>query len=245
MVQAAVAIGGNLGEVPTTIEAACAELARHAEISEFRCSGLFRSAPMGAVAGETFWNAACVFETSLDPHALLAELQRVENLSGRTREVRWGPRTLDLDLILYGDETVESETLTVPHPHFWYRAFVLEPLAELIPDAVPPGFALTIRELAGRLRQRPFRLGFSGDVDERTLHSVTAEFSAANPVDVELVDLRTQTDSCGKPVSLAVGFGPVGNDELPIEARLLRCRQFDAQHLTNILEAACGLISRM
>ena len=245
MVQAAVAIGGNLGDVPAMIEAACAELVRHAEISELRCSGLFRSAPMGTVAGETFWNAACVFETSLDPHALLAELQRVENLSGRTREVHWGPRTLDLDLILYGDETVESETLTVPHPHFWYRGFVLEPLAELIPDVVPPGFALTIRDLAERLRQRPFRLGFSGDVEEPALRSVIAEFSAEHAVDIELVDLRTQTDSCGKPVSLAVGFGPIGNDELPIEARLLRCKLFDAQHLTDILKAACGLISKM
>ena len=245
MVQAAVAIGGNLGDVPATIEAACADLARHAEISELRCSGLFRSAPMGAVAGETFWNAACVFETSLDPHALLAELQRVENLSGRTREVRWGPRTLDLDLILYGDETVNSDTLTVPHPHFWYRSFVLEPLAELIPDTVPTGFALTIRDLAERLRQRPFCLGFGGDVDEPVLSGVTAEFSAENSVDIELVDLRTQTDASETPIPLTLWFGPAGNGQQPFETQPLHCETFNAQQMCDILAAAIGQLEKV
>lgn len=245
MVQAAVAIGGNLGDVPATIEAACAELARHAEISDLRCSGLFQSAPMGAVAGETFWNAACVFETSLDPHALLAELQRVENQCGRTRDVRWGPRTLDLDLILYGDQTVESETLSVPHPHFWYRGFVLKPLAELIPDAVPPGFALTIRDLAEQQRQRPFRLGFGGDVDETALSSVTAEFAAENAAHIELVDLRTQADISGKRISLAVWFGSAENDQQPIETQLLQCKEFDAQQLRDVLAAAIGQIEKV
>jgi len=244
MVRAAVAIGGNLGDVPATIETACAALARHEQISELRRSGLFRSAPMGAVAGETFFNAACVLETSLDPHALLAELQRVENLSGRTRELHWGPRTLDLDLILYGDETVKSETLTVPHPHFWYRRFVLEPLAELIPDTMPPGFAVTVRQLAERLREPPFRLGVDGDFDPTTLHNVIAEFAADRAADIEVAALPCQSDAEDRRLALALWFGPDCNGDLPLDTPLLQCGAFDAQQLRDVLAAAFGQIEK-
>ena len=243
MTQAAVAIGGNLGDVPATIEAACAEMARHAEISELRGSGLFRSAPMGAVAGDTFWNAACVFETSLDPHSLLAELQRVENLSGRTREVRWGPRTLDLDLILYGHEIVKSDSLAVPHPHFWYRAFVLEPLAELIPDTVPPGFALTIQQLAERLRQRPFRLGIGGEFDATITQDIVEEFSAE--ADVELIELLSSEAVDNAQSSLRIWFGtPTAETGTPGSPTLC-CDRFDARTLRDALAAAIGRLERV
>ncbi len=243
MAQAAVAIGGNLGDVPATIEAACAELARHEQISDLRCSGLYRSAPMGAVAGETFWNSACVLETSLGPRALLAELQRVENLSGRTRELRWGPRTLDLDLILYGDETVKSETLTVPHPHFWYRGFVLEPLAELIPDATPPGFALTIRQLAERLRERPFRLTIGGEVDPTMARNVVEE--TASEAVVEFIELPAQEAIDSVPLSLAIWFGKSQTETEATATPILRCDQFDIQVLRDVLAAATGVVERV
>lgn len=243
MAQAAVAIGGNLGDVPATIQAACAELARHAEISELRCSGLFRSAPMGAIAGETFWNAACVFETPLDPHPLLKELQRVEHLSGRTREVRWGPRTLDLDLILYGGEIVESDTLTVPHPHFWYRAFVLEPLAELILDSVPPGFASTLQELVKRLRQRPFRLGIGGEFDATIVRDVVEEFSAE--ADVELIELLSPEATDNVPYSLRIWFGKPTAETGTTGTPILHCDRFEAQIFRDALAAAIGRLVRV
>ncbi len=243
MVQAAVAIGGNLGDVPATIEAACAELARHEAITELRRSGLFRSAPMGEAAGETFWNAACVFETSLDPHALLAELQRVENLSGRTRDVRWGPRTLDLDLILYGDQVIASDTLTVPHPHFWYRGFVLEPLAELIPEVVAPGFSLTVRELAERLRRRPLRLGIGGESDEAVARRVVSEFSETQGERVELVMFSSTLDLEREGPSVAVWFGKA--DGAAEGTPLLKCERFESQVLRDVLIAVVGRLERV
>jgi 2-amino-4-hydroxy-6-hydroxymethyldihydropteridine diphosphokinase len=245
MAQAAVAIGGNLGDVPATVNAACAELARHEQISELRCSALFRSAPMGAVAGETFWNAACVLETSLDPHALLAVLQRVENLSGRTREVRWGPRTLDLDLILYSGEVVGSETLTVPHPHFWYRGFVLEPLAELIPDISPPGFTQTVRELAERLRARPFRLGIAGAFDAASVRGVVSEFAAHGMAQVELERFRLSEDIGRGQTSLTIWFGPRESNTPATETPLLCYERFEPQLLRDALAAAVGRLERV
>jgi 2-amino-4-hydroxy-6-hydroxymethyldihydropteridine diphosphokinase len=245
MARAAVAIGGNVGDVPATIEAACAELARHAEVAHLRCSSLYRSAPMGAVAGDTFWNAACVFETSLEPHALLAELQRIENMSGRTREVRWGPRTLDLDLILYGDEIVDSDTLTVPHPHFWYRRFVLEPLAELIPEFVAPGFSQSIQELNERLCERPFRLVIGGDCDSVITRRIVGDVSESETVRTELIELPSLNAVDSTSCSLAISFG-TSDATLPKPAtKVLHCEQFEAQFLRDTLAAAIGELGRV
>ncbi|MHC4877244.1 MAG: 2-amino-4-hydroxy-6-hydroxymethyldihydropteridine diphosphokinase [Planctomycetota bacterium] len=245
MVQAAVAIGGNVGDVPAAIEAAFAELARHKAAAGLRCSGLFRSAPMGEAAGEKFWNAACVFETTLEPHALLDELQRVEDSAGRTREVRWGPRTLDLDLILYGDQVVASDTLTVPHPHFWYRGFVLEPLAELIPDVRPPGFGLTVRELAERLRMRPFRLGIGGEFDEAVAGEVAEEFSDAEGVSIELVTFSSASALGLEGISVALWFGDVDVINAKAKIPLLIGRRFEPQVLRDVLAAAVGALERV
>ena len=245
MTQAAVAIGGNLGDVPATIEAACTELARHPGISELHCSSLYLSAPMGAIAGETFWNAACVLETSLDPHSLLAELQRAENLYGRTREIRWGPRTLDLDLILFGDETVSSIALTVPHPEFWYRRFVLEPLSELIPDAVAPGFTWTIRQLKDRLNDRPFRLGIGGDVTIDSIRTVLKDFSTTDGIDVEVINERPSPPNSTRRFSLVLWYGPDNPHPLLVGTGLLQCEQFNPQHLRDVLAAALGTLKQV
>ncbi|MBI1314175.1 2-amino-4-hydroxy-6-hydroxymethyldihydropteridine diphosphokinase [bacterium] len=244
MIQAAVAIGGNLGDVPATIAAACEELARHESISDLHCSHLFRSTPMGSAAGDPFWNAACVFATSLDPYVLLAELQRVENSAGRTRAVRWGPRTLDLDLILYGDKIVESETLTVPHPHFWYRRFVLGPLAELIPNVVPPRFSLSILELAARLRQRPFRLQIGGECDIADVRGVVDRFVAEDRSKEIKVELPSRAEPA-RAASLALWFGD-SRQQAPTddESLLLRCAEYTPQVLTDVLAAAVGKIER-
>ena len=100
-------------------------------------SSLYRSAPFEA-QGPDFINAVVELRTSLDPLALLAELQRLEAEAGRERPYRNAPRTLDLDLLRHGDATMRSAVLTLPHPRMGERAFVLLPLAEIAPQAVPP-----------------------------------------------------------------------------------------------------------
>lgn len=147
MAQAVVALGGNLGDVPQTFARALAQLADHSSIASLRGSSLYSSAPMGAVAGDAFFNAACVCETTLEPEPLLTLLQQIETDCGRVRHERWGPRTLDLDLIFYGSQQLETPRLSVPHPQAWYRRFVIEPVAELLPDFPHPVMAVTLQQL--------------------------------------------------------------------------------------------------
>ncbi len=105
----------------------------------YRLSRVYETEPVGGVAQDDFWNLVVELETSASPHELLARAQRAEADAGRTREVRWGPRTLDVDVLLVGDQVVDDEELTVPHPRLAERAFVLVPLAELAPELVADG----------------------------------------------------------------------------------------------------------
>lgn len=155
MHQVRIGLGGNLGDVPATFAAVFAELTRHPECRAIRRSASYRSAPMGSVAGDPFWNAVFAFETSLSPDALLEQLQAWETEFGRVRTVRWGPRTLDLDVLVYGDLVRTSPRLTLPHPGLVYRRFVLDPLCELDPQGVDPATGMTFSDLRGRLLGTP------------------------------------------------------------------------------------------
>jgi len=117
------------------VERAIADLASLPNTCVTARSSLYRTAPVDAT-GPDFINAVVQLETALDPHALLAELHRLEAVAGRERPYRNAPRTLDLDLLRHGDAVMESETLTLPHPRMNERAFVLLPLAEIAPDQV-------------------------------------------------------------------------------------------------------------
>lgn len=103
--------------------------------------------PVGPVPQPRFLNSAVELETALAPARLLTHLQRIERALGRRRTVRWGPRPIDLDLLLYGDRRIRTLTLTVPHPQLTRRRFALEPLADLDPRRIPPGSSRTIRQL--------------------------------------------------------------------------------------------------
>lgn len=156
MALCAISLGGNIGDVPGTFSEAVHDLNESGFVSDFRMSRLYRTAPMGAQAGDAFYNAAAVFESTGCADQLLTDvLQKIERTCGRVRNVRWGPRTLDLDLLLYGEEWFASGRLVVPHPAMWYRRFVLDPLVELIPDTVHPVFRMSIRQLRERLLVRP------------------------------------------------------------------------------------------
>lgn len=135
-----VGVGGNIGEPMTTVRSALAALDGLPETRLASVSRLYRSAPMGPAGQPDFINAVAAIHTTLAPLALLSSLQSVERRYGRVRNrVRWGPRTLDLDLLLYGNARITEEVLTVPHPGLHERPFVLYPLHEIAPDLEVPG----------------------------------------------------------------------------------------------------------
>ena len=134
-----VALGANLADPATQVRAALVALSQLASARLLRTSSLYRTAPVGVHGQPDFINAVVALETTLAPHALLAELFAVEARFGRRRDYRHAPRTLDLDLLLYDDRTIDTQELRVPHPRMHLRAFVLAPLVEIAPDCRIPG----------------------------------------------------------------------------------------------------------
>ena len=150
----AIALGSNRrhgrhGSPAAVVQAAVAAIAQLGEIEAV--SGI-RSTPALGPAGRGFANAALLLSTRLEPDELIAELKAVERAYGRRRGRRWGPRVLDLDIILWSEGPWESAGLVVPHPEFRARPFVLDPVAEIAPDWRDPLTGLTVRRLRARLR---------------------------------------------------------------------------------------------
>jgi len=131
-------LGSNLGDRLATLRSATAALAASAGVRAVRASSVWASAPMGEAARFEFLNAALALETNLAPRALLALALAVEQAHGRVRAERWGPRTLDIDILWLDGLAVDAPGLTVPHPGLAQRGFVLRPVAELAPALVLP-----------------------------------------------------------------------------------------------------------
>ena len=146
----AIALGSNLGDRHAFIAFAVSRL--EAVLSDLRLSTLHDTAPVGVGDQPRFLNGALTGTTALEPRALLDRLLAVEREAGRIRPFEGAPRTLDLDLILYGDRVIHEPGLQVPHPRFRDRLFVLEPLAEIAAEWVDPVTRLTVGELGRRLR---------------------------------------------------------------------------------------------
>lgn len=150
MTRAYVGLGGNLGDREATIRQALVLLGERPGVEILLVSTLRETAPVGFVDQPPFLNGAAMLETTLDPPSLLAELLAVELALGRERVgQRYGPRTIDLDLLLHGDLVVDEPGLCVPHPRLHERAFALEPLAELDPNLRIPGRGTVAEALAG------------------------------------------------------------------------------------------------
>jgi 2-amino-4-hydroxy-6-hydroxymethyldihydropteridine diphosphokinase len=132
-----VALGANLGDAPATVRQALRDLDALPQTHVLRASALYRSAPVDA-SGPDFINAVAELRTGLSAYELLAQLQRLEQQAGRERPWRNAPRTLDLDILLYGGLQLDDPVLTLPHPRMWERAFVLRPLADIAPALVSP-----------------------------------------------------------------------------------------------------------
>ena len=134
MVEAAIALGSNIGAKADNIDRAVALLDAVPGVRVTARSRDFRTAPWGITDQDWFVNAAVLVETTLSPRALLAACLDIEARLGRVREIRWGPRLIDLDILLFGDRDIDEPGLTVPHPRMMERAFVLAPLADLMPE---------------------------------------------------------------------------------------------------------------
>ena len=149
MTRAYVGLGANLGDREATIRQALVLLGERPGVDILLVSTLRETEPVGFLDQPSFLNGAAMIETSLDPESLLAELLTVELDLGRDRRgARNGPRTIDLDLLLYGDVAFDAPGLTVPHPRLRERAFALEPLAELDPSLPIPGHGTVAEALA-------------------------------------------------------------------------------------------------
>lgn len=140
MTRAYLSLGSNAGDRRQMLERALARLEASGQVIVLRQSSLYETEPVGKTDQPWFYNLVAEIQTRLTPHELLDLAQAVERDLGRTRDVRWGPRTVDIDIVLYGGEQVSTPRLAVPHPEMARRRFVLLPLVEIAPDlALPDG----------------------------------------------------------------------------------------------------------
>lgn len=217
--QSFIALGGNLGAVEDTFRSVLSELDDALGVQVQRVSSFYRTMPMGTDSGDDYLNAAAELSVELAPLELLDLLQSLETRHGRVRETHWGPRTLDLDLLLYGQEVLNHPRLSLPHPGCWYRRFVLDPLAEISPDVVHPVKTLTICQLRRRLLERPMGVGVvGGESDERR--------QLADQLAASFRETKVKTWSVGDATpTLLLWLGPPSDqdlrfDDLPLWSRL-------------------------
>ena len=156
-----IGLGGNLGDRRAYLERACALLAESDGVQFRRASNIYETDPVGPPGQDAYYNAVAEVATAMDPAALVARCKAVEGEIGRQHRERWGPREIDLDLLLCGAIVVESDTVHVPHPELHRRGFVLVPLAELNRDLLHPGLGRTVAEL---LDACPEPLGIRGTI---------------------------------------------------------------------------------
>lgn len=176
---AAIGLGSNLGDRRALLESAVAALSVTPGLSLESVSSFEPTAPVGGPEGQgEFLNAAVVLESELDAPALHRRLRELETEAGRVRHVRWGERTLDLDLLLFGDQVHCSAELTLPHPRMPVRRFVLAPLAEIAPELVDPMTGRTILDLLAHLDRRPSYLALDGN-DPQLTSAVFRELTTA------------------------------------------------------------------
>lgn len=145
-------LGSNIGRRADNLRFAIEELSR--SLSGIRLSRIYRTQAYGVTNQPDFINLALQAECSLSPQELLSEIARIELQAGRKRTLRWGPRTLDIDILFYGDHVMHTPDLTLPHPDLQNRDFVLLPMMDLAPEWFHPVLKKTIRELYGELQRK-------------------------------------------------------------------------------------------
>lgn len=158
-----IGLGSNLGPRGPVLDEAVRQLRALPDLSVVRQSRWYATAPVGGPPGQhAYLNGVLLLETAHEPHALLAALQAIEQRLGRQRQARWGPRTIDLDLLLYEEQVIASAELSVPHPRLAWRRFVLEPAVEIAPELRHPTTGWTLRQLWTHLNQAVNYLAITG-----------------------------------------------------------------------------------
>jgi len=157
MAEAFVAMGSNLGDRAAHLRGGRAALDALAGTRVTGASAVYQTPPVGASAKYPFLNAVVAVATDLEPEALMRGLLAIEMASGRQRREKWGPRVLDLDLLLFEDQMIDTPLVTVPHPRLHEREFVLRPLCDLAADRRPPGDDRTIGQMLEALNERAAR----------------------------------------------------------------------------------------
>jgi 2-amino-4-hydroxy-6-hydroxymethyldihydropteridine diphosphokinase len=178
-------LGSNVGNREATLRAAVAEITALPDLQVVRHSEWHRMRPVGGPAGQAdFFNGAAVVETTIAPLTLLAELQQIETRHGRTRGKRWGSRTLDIDVLLYGDNVSETVMLTLPHLRMTFRRFVLEPAAEIAPKMRHPVIGWPIERLLLHLSRasNAVALVSPSEAVRQQVSGVLAERRGARPI---------------------------------------------------------------
>jgi 2-amino-4-hydroxy-6-hydroxymethyldihydropteridine diphosphokinase len=156
LISAFIAFGSNLGDRQTTLAGAYAALTSDPAITPVQASRLFETAPVGGPEGQgRFLNTVLAIQTSLTAHELLTRCMTVEQQFRRERIIRWDARTLDLDILLFGDQVIATQDLEVPHPRMQLRRFVLEPLSDVGADVIHPGLGESIKVLLSKLTVEP------------------------------------------------------------------------------------------
>lgn len=157
-------LGSNIGERDRHLNRAASEIAKIADTRLVWCSSVYETDPFGKTDQPKFLNAAAELETQLGPPELMRELRRIESALGRTPGERWGPREIDIDILLYDGLVHSDESVTVPHPDLEHRRFALVPLREIAPDLVHPVNGMTVEEMAsacadsGRVVKTPYHI---------------------------------------------------------------------------------------
>jgi len=216
-----IGLGSNLGNRRQTLDRAVERLAREPHVHLTARSGWYETAPVGGPPGQgPFLNGAALLETSLEPEALFAALERIERDLGRRRTERWGPRCLDLDLLLYGEVVLETAVLTIPHPRMAWRRFVLEPAAEVAPTMLHPAIGWTVARLLDHLNTAAHYVAIAGPIGvgkTRLAGKLAREISASTITErVSLRRLETfYADPSGNAWAMELEF-------LQERARLLR-----------------------
>jgi len=196
-----ISLGGNVGDVAATFGETLRRL-RQPGIDIVRVSRVYRTAPVGPDAN-AFLNACAVIDTTLPPQRLLSQMQELENAAGRERSVRWGARTLDLDLLTYEDLVNSDPDLVLPHPGLLYRRFVLDPLAEIAPQWMHPVVHRTVEQLQNRLRRRPLPIQLAcsdAELEADVRDRLTELWGRA----IAIVEVRSEDSAPSDPTILTV-----------------------------------------
>ncbi len=200
-----IALGSNLDDPGKHLNEAAHRLSRHPAITLGKSSSQFLTAPVGSSAGNPFLNAAVQIHTDLEPLALLEVTQEIESDLGRTRKQHWGPRTIDLDIIFYGDQTVDHPRLQIPHEACWYRRFVLDPLVEIASDVIHPSRHCTVEEMHCRIRQIPLLVALAGGNASTQRNIINALPSSFNGL--EMKQWETMPDELKSEQSIVAWLG--------------------------------------